>query len=76
MADVLGTFEQAVLLAVMRLGDDAYGRTILKDVESRLGRAVAAGAVHATLVRLERKGLVASSLGTGTAVGGGPARRL
>ena len=75
MADVLGSFEQAVLLAVMRLGDDAYGRAILKDVQVRLDRDVAPGAVHATLDRLEKKRLLASTLGPGTPVRAGRARR-
>jgi len=75
MADVLGAFEQAVLLAVLRLRREAYGRAILKDVETRLDREVAAGAVHATLVRLERKGLIASRLGPGTEVRAGRPRR-
>jgi PadR family transcriptional regulator PadR len=76
MADTLGAFEQAVLLAVLRLGDGAYGRAILSEVQARLARTVAAGAVHATLERLERKGLVGSRLGTGTAIRGGRARRF
>ena len=76
MADVLGVFEQAVLLSVMRLGDEAYGRAILKEVHSRLERDVAAGAVHATLERLERKRLLASRLGSGTPVRAGRARRF
>src|SRR5262245_63223725 len=75
MAEVLGAFEQAVLLAVLRLRDGAYGRAILKEVQSRLDRDVAPGAVHATLERLERKGLVASRLGSGTPVRGGRPRR-
>lgn len=75
MADVLGTFEQAVLLEVLRLGEDAYGRAILKAVQSRLERDVAAGAVHATLERLERKRLLSSRLGPGTPVRAGRARR-
>lgn len=75
MADILGGFEQAVLLAVVRLGRDAYGRAILKEVERRLNRDVAAGAVHATLARLERKGLTSSELGSGTSVRDGRARR-
>jgi hypothetical protein len=65
VADILGTFEQAVLLAVVRLGEDAYGRAILKATQVRLERDVAAGAVHATLERLERKGLLSSRLGPG-----------
>jgi DNA-binding PadR family transcriptional regulator len=76
MAEVLGAFEQAVLLAVVRLRDEAYGRAILKDVQARLGRRVAAGAVHATLGRLERKGLLSSRLGAGTPIRGGRARRF
>ena len=76
MADVLGAFEQAVLLAIVRLRDEAYGRAILKEVQARLERDVAAGAVHATLERLERKGLVASRLGSGTPIRGGRARRF
>jgi PadR family transcriptional regulator len=75
MADVLGSFEQAVLLEVLRLGDDAYGRAILKAVQSRLERDVAAGAIHATLERLEHKGLLSSRLGPGTPVRAGRPRR-
>jgi PadR family transcriptional regulator PadR len=76
MADHLGAFEQAVLLAVVRLGENAYGRAILKEVQTRLERDVAAGAVHATLERLERKRVVSSRLGSGTPVRGGRARRF
>jgi PadR family transcriptional regulator PadR len=75
MADVLGAFEQAVLLAIVRLRDEAYGRAILKEVQTRLERDVAAGAVHATLERLENKGLLSSRLGSGTPVRAGRARR-
>jgi len=76
MADVLGAFEQAVLLAIVRLGEDAYGRAILKDVQEHLLRPVAPGAVHATLTRLEARGLIASRLGAGTPIRGGRARRF
>jgi PadR family transcriptional regulator len=75
VADILGAFEQAVLLAVLRLGDHAYGRAILKEVEGRLDRPVAPGAVHATLDRLERKELLASRVGPGTPVRAGRPRR-
>ncbi len=75
MADVLGAFEQAVLLAIVRLRDEAYGRAVYKEVQVRLGRNVAAGAVHATLERLEHKGLVASRLGSGTPIRAGRPRR-
>ena len=76
MAETLGAFEQAVVLAIVRLRDDAYGRAILKEVQARLERDIAAGAVHATLERLEEKGLIASRLGSGTPIRGGRARRF
>jgi DNA-binding PadR family transcriptional regulator len=75
MADVLGTLEQTVLLSVLRLDKEAYGRAVLKEVQVRLERDIAAGAVHATLERLERKGLLSSRLGPGTPVRAGRARR-
>jgi len=75
MAEVLGTFEQAVLLAILRLADKAYGRAILEEIDTRLGREVAPGAVHATLERLEHKGLVTSRLGSGTPIRAGRPRR-
>jgi DNA-binding PadR family transcriptional regulator len=75
MADTLGSFEQAVMLAIVRLGEGAYGRSILSDVSGRLGRDVTVGAVHATLDRLEAKGLIRSWLGEGTAIRGGRAKR-
>ena len=75
MADVLGSFEQAVLVAILQLADEAYGRAILSEVQSRLDREVAPGAVHATLDRLEKKKLLSSTLGAGTPVRAGRARR-
>jgi DNA-binding PadR family transcriptional regulator len=76
MAETLGTFEQAVLLAIVRLRDDAYGRGILREVQERLERDVAAGAIHATLERLEGTGLIRSRLGLGTPIRDGRARRF
>jgi DNA-binding PadR family transcriptional regulator len=73
---MLGVFEQAVLLAVVRLGEDAYGRAILVQVQERLQRDVAAGAVQATLARLERKGMLLSRIGPGTEVRAGRPRRF
>jgi DNA-binding PadR family transcriptional regulator len=75
MADVLGVFEQAVLVAVHHLRGEGYGRTILTDVEERLGRDVAASAVYATLDRLEAKGLATSREGEATPERGGRAKR-
>lgn len=75
MSEVLGVFEQAVLVAVLHLRGDGYGRTILKNVHQRLGREGAASAVYATLDRLEAKGLLVSREGAATAQRGGRARR-
>ena len=75
MAEILGAFEQAVLVAILRLGKDAYGRQILREMSEALGRDVAAGAVYATLDRLEQKAYVMSRLGAGTAERGGRPRR-
>ena len=76
MAELLGAFETAVLLAVVRLRDEAYGRAILKDVQERLDRDVAHGAVHATLVRLENKKLLVSEIGDGDEIRAGRPRRF
>jgi DNA-binding PadR family transcriptional regulator len=75
MTELIGQFEQAVLVTLIHLGKDAYGRAILNEVQSRLKRDVSAGAVYATLERLETKGLVSSKLAPGTAIRGGRARR-
>lgn len=76
MAELLGTFEQIVLLAVLDLADDAYGRAILRAVEAALerDRAVAAGAIYSTLDRVEQKGLLTSRLEPGNPNDGNPAR--
>jgi PadR family transcriptional regulator PadR len=63
MSDYPGAFEQLVLLALLHLGPDAYGMTVRREIETRTGRAIALGAVYATLDRLERKGLVSSRAG-------------
>src|SRR5262245_21897307 len=63
MSDYPGAFEQLVLLALLRLGPDAYGMTVRREIEARTGRAVALGAVYATLDRLERQRLVSSRTG-------------
>ena len=71
----LGTLELAVMLAVVRLGDDAYGLAVRADVSARLRHDYSVGAVYMTLHRLEEKGLLRSSLGEPLAVRGGRARR-
>jgi DNA-binding PadR family transcriptional regulator len=75
MSEVLGVFEQAVMVGVMHLRGEGYGRTILKEVQARLDRDVAASAVYATLDRLEDKGLVRSRDGKATPERGGRAKR-
>jgi len=56
----LGTFEEQVLLAVVRTGDDAFGMNVRREIEDVTGRDVAIGAVYATLDRLEAKRLLRS----------------
>lgn len=73
--DFLGEFEQMVLLAVLREGEDGYGMSIRREIEERVRRDVSIGAVYATLSRLERKGLVRSWEGEATPVRGGRARK-
>ena len=71
----LGQFEHIVLLALMRLGDGAYGASIRMEIEAVTDRSPAIGAVHATLERMERKRLVSSWIGEPTAERGGKAKR-
>ena len=73
--EYLGEFEQIILLALMRLADDAYGMKVRREIEERTSRSVTIGAVYATLDRLQNKGLVESSLGEPTAERGGRAKR-
>ncbi|MCI0436179.1 MAG: PadR family transcriptional regulator [Gemmatimonadetes bacterium] len=73
--DYLGEFEQVVLLAVARLEGEGYGVTIRREIERRTGRRASLGAVYATLVRLESKGLIDSREGESTSVRGGRSKR-
>ena len=72
----LGEFELMVLLAVIRLGEDAYGVPIAREIEKRSGREAALGSVYAALERLQEKGLVRSRLGDRTPERGGRAKRF
>jgi PadR family transcriptional regulator PadR len=72
--EFLGGFELLVLLALMRLGDEAYGVPISEAIEQSSGREVALGSVYITLDRLEQKGFVSSRLGEPTAERGGRAK--
>ena len=71
----LGEFELYVLSALARLGADAYGMTVRREIEERAGRSVAIGAVYATLDRLAEKGLVSFSISEPLPVPGGRARK-
>jgi DNA-binding PadR family transcriptional regulator len=72
----LGNFELMVMLALLRLREEAaYGVPILREIEETGGREVALGSIYAALERLEQKGLVSSELGQPTAERGGRAKR-
>jgi PadR family transcriptional regulator PadR len=71
----LGEMELMVLLAIVRLGDDAYGVPISGELLNLAGREVALGSIYAALDRLEQKGFVTSSLGDPTPERGGRAKR-
>ncbi len=71
----LGEFEHLILLAVLRLGADAYGMRVRREIAERTGRDVTIGAVYATLDRLESKGLVAGEWSDPTPERGGRAKK-
>ena len=59
---VLGEFEQLILLALVRLGPDAYGATVRREIEQHAGREVSISAVYTTLERLEQRAIAARRL--------------
>ena len=71
----LGEFEQIVLLAVLRLRDEAYGVPIRREIEKRTKRSLTVGALYRTLDRLEEKSLVTSWFSDPTPERGGRSRR-
>jgi PadR family transcriptional regulator PadR len=71
----LGEFELIVLAAVMRVGADAYGVAVHREIERRTGRDAAIGSVYKALERLRKKGLVEAREGEPTPVRGGRAKR-
>ena len=73
--DSIGEFEHMVLLAVLRLGDDAYAVTVREEILTHTGRDVSRGSIYITLDRLETKGYLKSRLGEPTAERGGRAKR-
>lgn len=72
----LGDFEQLILLALVRLGEHAYGVSIHAEIVRRARRDVTVAAVYKTLERLEDKGLIASSVGQPTAERGGRRKKF
>jgi PadR family transcriptional regulator PadR len=72
----LGEFEQLVLLAVMRLEDEAYGATIRRLIDESTGRQISIGAIYTTLERLQAKGYVTSRVGEPTGERGGRRRKI
>jgi DNA-binding PadR family transcriptional regulator len=73
--EILGNFELMVMLALIRLGDAAYGVPISKAIEEGTRREVLVGSVYAALERLEEKGFVVSEVGEPTPERGGRAKR-
>ena len=73
--EALGSLQQLAMLAVLRLGGDAYGASIQQELDTRAGRSVAISTIYVTMERLERKGLVRSWLADPTPVRGGKAKR-
>jgi len=71
----LGEFEILVMAAILRLKDDAYGVSIIDEIEVRTARSVTIGALYSTLSRLEKKDYVSVRLGEATAERGGRAKR-
>jgi DNA-binding PadR family transcriptional regulator len=71
----LGEFEHIVLLAILRLGDEAYAIPVRQEIEGRTGRSVARGALYTALERLESKRCVRSRMSAPLPERGGRSRR-
>ena len=72
--DYLSQSELMIMLAVMRLGQQAYGVPIAQEITDQTGREIAAGVVYSALERLEDNGFVASEIGESSATRGGRAK--
>jgi DNA-binding PadR family transcriptional regulator len=72
---MLGELEQVILLAILQVGDEAYGVSIRREIQRRTARDFTLGTVYKTLGRLEEKGLVASTAGEPTPERGGRRKR-
>jgi len=73
--ELLGSLEQVVLLALLRLGPKAYGVTVRREIQNQTRSNISIGSIYATLDRLESKGYVSSFLGEPTAERGGRAKK-
>lgn len=73
---MVAELEQLVLLALLRLGPEAYGVAIAEEIETRAGRRASLGSVYKTLIRLETKRLVTTRLGEPTPERGGRRKRF
>ena len=73
--DTLGEYEQCLLLAVVHLGEEAYGVTVRQEIETRTGRDIALGALYTSLGRLEQKGYLRSKMSDPTPQRGGRSKR-
>lgn len=76
MSDLPTDLEQLLLLAVLQIGEEAYGAAIQERLEAGAGRSLRLGSIYNTLLRLEERGLVRSSLGESLPVRGGKAKRV
>ncbi len=76
MKQGLGELEQTILLAILRLGTEAYGVSIRREIAECAGREIAPGALYTTLDRLEQKSLLQAREGKPTAERGGRAKRF
>ena len=73
---MIGEFEYLLITAAARLGEEAYGAAIRREVEDATGRSCSIGALYTTLDRLESKGLVKTWMGEATPERGGRAKRM
>ncbi len=76
MPRALGEFEQLILLALLRLGDTAYGVTIKTEIEARTGREVFVGAIYTALSRMQKNGYVTARIGEPTSKRGGRRKKF
>jgi PadR family transcriptional regulator, regulatory protein PadR len=73
---MLGEFEYLIISAAARLGDEAYGAAIRRDIEEAIGGRCSIGGLYTTLDRLQAKGLVECWMGESTPIRGGRAKRM